>query len=133
MMFSAVVTPDRVARGAATGGGAVVGGGKREGKDVRTALLIAAGVSALAVSPAFAADLSCSAVAGGPAFKVTEVTEVPAAATKSAGSEKCDIVYHIDGSRYELGGCNREYVGLWSPREGTPLRHQHARLPLVCK
>jgi hypothetical protein len=96
-------------------------------------MLIAAGVAAFGVSPVFAAELSCSAIAGGPPFKVTEVTEAPAAAIKLAGSESCDVVYHIDGSRYELGGCNREYVGLWSPREGSPLRHQHGRLPLVCK
>jgi hypothetical protein len=100
---------------------------------MRTALLIAVGISALGVSPVLAVDLSCSAIAGGPSFKVIEVSEIAAAAVKAAGSEKCDMVYHIDGSRYELGGCNREYVGLWSPREGTPLRHQHGRLQLVCQ
>jgi len=100
---------------------------------MRTAILIVAGVSAFSVSPVFAVDLSCSAMAGGPSFKVTEVTEVPAAAAKMPGSEKCDMVYHVDNSRYELGGCNREYVGLWSPHEGIPLRHQHGRLQLVCQ
>lgn len=100
---------------------------------MRTVALIAACASAFAASPTFAAELSCHAIAGGASFKVTEVMQVPAAAVKTAGSEKCDMAYHIDGRRYELGGCNREYVGVWSPREGSPLGHRHGRLPLACQ
>jgi hypothetical protein len=100
---------------------------------MRTAMLIAAAVSTFGASSVFAADLTCSATAGGPSFQVAEVTEAPAAAVKARGAERCDIVYRIDGSRYELGGCNRESVALWSPTDGAPIGHQHGRLLLVCR
>ena len=32
-----------------------------------------------------------------------------------------------------LGGCNREYVGEWSKRDGIPLGHRHGRLGLECR
>ena len=62
-----------------------------------------------------------------------DVTEVTAAAVKAKGAEQCDQVYHIDGQRYELGGCDRDYVGLWSPRDGSPIDRRHGRLPLTCR
>ena len=30
-----------------------------------------------------------------------------------------DVLYHVDGPRYQLGGCNREYVREW----GLARRH----------
>lgn len=100
---------------------------------MRAGLFIAATIAMFATSPGFAAGLSCRAKDGGPLFSVATVTEVPAAAVKMAGSEHCDVVYHLDGSRYELGGCDRQDVGLWSPREGSPLGQRHGRLRLVCQ
>ena len=68
---------------------------------------------------------SCRAVEGGPSFKPAEVREVPAAAVEARGSEICDVVYHVDGERYELGGCNRGYVGEWSKQDGAPIGRRH--------
>jgi hypothetical protein len=100
---------------------------------MRRWILIAVYLSVSGTSPTLAAHLMCRAIGGGASFQISEVTEIPAAAVNMAGSEKCDIVYHVDGNRYELGGCNREYVGLWSPQEGSPLGHRHGRLQLVCE
>lgn len=100
---------------------------------MRTTMLIAGLLVTVAGLPAFAGSLSCHATAGGAAFDVTDITDVPAAAVKAAGAEKCDKVYHIEGQGYELGGCNRKYVGLWSPRQGSPLGYKHGRLPLICQ
>jgi len=100
---------------------------------MRTTMLIAVLLSTFVGLPAFAGDLSCRAAAGGAVFRVTEIMDVPAAAAEAAGSEKCDKVYHIEGQGYELGGCNRKYVGLWSPGQGSPLGYKHGRLPLICQ
>ena len=55
------------------------------------------------------------------------------AAVEACGSEKFDVVYHVDGPRYQLGGCDREYVGEWSKHDGIPIGHQHGRLGLDCQ
>jgi hypothetical protein len=89
--------------------------------------------SAIMLSSPATGGVACRAIEGGGTFTPPEVREVPAAAVKARGSEKCDVVYHVDGARYELGGCNREYVGEWSPREGAPLGRKHGRLPLACR
>jgi hypothetical protein len=65
-------------------------------------------------------------------FTPPDIREVPAAAVEAKGSERCDVVYHLDGQRYQLG-CNREYVGEWSKRDGTRLGHRHGRLGLECR
>ena len=97
-------------------------------------LLLLIGGAALLASPSIAAGaLICQAIEGGGSFTPSQVREVPAAAVEARGSEKCDVVYHIDGHRYELGGCNREYVGEWSKREGVPIGRRHGRLPLTCQ
>jgi hypothetical protein len=83
--------------------------------------------------PTMAAALTCRAFEGGAMFTPPEIREVPAAAVEAKGSEKCDVVYHVDGQRYQLGGCNREYVGEWSKRDGIPLGHRHGRLGLDCR
>ena len=83
--------------------------------------------------PTMAAALTCRALEGGAMFAPSEIREVPAAAVEAKGSEKCDVVYHVDGQRYQLGGCNREYVGEWSRRDGIPLGHRHGRLGLDCR
>jgi hypothetical protein len=64
--------------------------------------------------------LACRASEGGATFTPPDIRKVPAAAVEAKGSEKCDVAYHVDGQRYQLGGCNREYVGEWSKRDGTP-------------
>jgi hypothetical protein len=99
-------------------------------------ILVAVGsIGVLAVlgasTPAVA--LVCRAFEGGATFTPPEIREVPAAAVEARGSEKCDVVYHVDGQRYQLGGCNREYVGEWSKRDGIPLGHRHGRLGLDCQ
>jgi hypothetical protein len=95
-------------------------------------------IVALAVLAAFgaptAADaLTCRVLEGGATFTPSEIREVPGAAVEARGSEKCDVVYRVDGQTYQLGGCNREYVGEWSKREGSPLGHRHGRLELACR
>jgi hypothetical protein len=82
---------------------------------------------------AIAASLTCRALEGGATFTPSEIREVPAAAVEARGSEECDVVYHVDGQRYQLGGCNREYVGAWPKREGNPIGHRHGRLSLDCR
>jgi hypothetical protein len=91
------------------------------------------GVALIVELPANAVALTCRALEGGETFAPAKIREVPAAAVEARGSEKCDVVYHVDGQRYELGGCNREYVGEWSKREGDPLGHRHGRLALDCR
>jgi hypothetical protein len=83
--------------------------------------------------PTMAAALTCRAFEGGAMFTPPDIRAVPAAAVEAKGSEKCDVVYHVDGQRYQLGGCNREYVGEWSKRDGIPLGHRHGRLGLDCR
>ena len=80
-----------------------------------------------------ASALTCRPTGGGARFEVDEAREVPAAAVKAAGSEECDVVYHIDGKRYELGGCDRRLVGEWSLKNGDPRGFGHRRLALICK
>ena len=93
--------------------------------------LAVAGLSAIFAGDAFA--LTCRASEGGATFNPSEILEVTAAAVGAKGAEKCDVVYHVDGQRYQLGGCNREYVGEWSKREGAPVGHRHGRLALECR
>lgn len=83
--------------------------------------------------PSSASALTCKPTRGGASFEAGEVREVPAAAIKAAGSEKCDVVYHVDGRRYELGGCDRKSVGEWSSKDGDPRGFGHKRLALFCK
>ena len=66
------------------------------------------------------AALACRAFEVGATFIPAEIREVASAAIEARGSEKCDVVYHVDGQRYQLGGCNREYLGEWSKRDGVP-------------
>jgi hypothetical protein len=91
------------------------------------------GVAAVAVSATSASALTCEATEGGGSFTPSQVREVAAAAVVARGSEKCDVVYHVDGQRYELGGCNRQYVGEWAKSEGAPIGRRHGRLPLACQ
>jgi hypothetical protein len=90
-------------------------------------------MASLVSSPATPGTLTCRAIAGGESFTPAGIREVPSAAVRARGSEECDVVYHVDGRRFELGGCNREYVGAWSAREGNPIGRQHGRLPLACR
>jgi hypothetical protein len=60
-----------------------------------------------------ASAVACRAAEGGATFTPPDIREVPAAAVEARGSEKCDVAYHVDGQRYQLGGCNREYLGEW--------------------
>lgn len=101
----------------------------------RAVLATVASIGAVWVlgAPTLAVALTCRALEGGVAFAPVEIREVPAAAVESRGSEKCDVVYHVDGQRYQLGGCNREYVGEWSRRDGIPIGHAHGRLGLDCR
>jgi hypothetical protein len=85
------------------------------------------------VAPGLAFALTCRASEGGATFTPPDIREVPAAAVEAKGSERCDVVYHVDGQRYQLGGCDREYVGEWSRRDGAPLGHRHGRLGLECR
>jgi hypothetical protein len=85
------------------------------------------------LAPGLALALTCRASEGGRAFTPLDIREVPAAAVEAKGSETGDVVYHVDGQRYQLGGCNRENVGEWSKRDGAPLRHRHGRLGLECR
>jgi hypothetical protein len=111
---------------------------KTEGEPMRISrqILIAVGwtgiVSVLGV-PTQAVALTCRAFEGGATFTPSEIREVPAAAVEARGSEKCDVVYRVDGQGYQLGGCNREYVGEWSKRDGIPIGHRHGRLGLDCQ
>ncbi len=91
------------------------------------------GIVSVLGAPTTAAALTCRAFEGGATFIPAEIREVPAAAVEAKGSEKCDVVYHVDGQRYQLGGCNREYVGEWSKRDGVPIGHRHGRLGLDCQ
>ena len=101
----------------------------------RQVLVAGSSMSILAVlgTPNLAAALSCRVLEGGATFAPPEIREVLAAAVEARGSEKCDVVYHVDGKWYQLGGCNREYVGEWSKREGAPLGHRHGQLALDCR
>ena len=101
----------------------------------RQILVAGSSMSILAVlgAPNLAAALTCRVLEGGATFTPPEIREVPAAAVEVRGSEKCDVVYHVDGQRYQLGGCNREYVGEWSKRDGVPLGRRHGRLELACQ
>ncbi len=99
----------------------------------RSAGCFVAGAVMLLASPAAAAALTCRAAEGGMSFTPADVRDVRAAEVEAHGSERCDVVYHVDGQRYELGGCNREYVGEWSKRDGAPMGHRHGRLQLICK
>ena len=90
-------------------------------------------LAALFAAPGAAVALTCRAFEGGATFTPSEIREVPAAAVEAKGSEKCDVVYRVDGQKYQLGGCNREYVGEWSKRDGIPLGHRHGRLGLECR
>ncbi len=89
-------------------------------------------VSVLGV-PTMAAAPTCRAFEGGVTFIPAEIREVPAAAVEAKGSGKCDVVYHVDGQRYQLGGCNREYVGEWPKRDSIPIGQRHGRLGLDCQ
>lgn len=80
-----------------------------------------------------ASALTCRPSAGGVSFVADAVREAPVAAVRVAGSEKCDVVYHLRNGAYSLGGCNREYVGLWAPREGAPIGKRHGQIPLECQ
>jgi hypothetical protein len=100
---------------------------------MRITMVVGACVFVFVAQAAAAPELSCRPQAGVEWFKTSEVTEVPSTAVQAKGSEACDRVYHVDGSRYELGGCDHTSVGLWSPRDGNPLGRQHGRLPLVCQ
>jgi hypothetical protein len=88
------------------------------------------GILAVLGAPRLAVALTCRAFEGGVTFIPPEIREVPAAAVEARGSEKCDVVYHVYG---QLGGCNREYVGEWSKRDGIPLGQRHGRLGLDCR
>jgi hypothetical protein len=90
-------------------------------------------IVAVLAAPGLAFGLTCRASEGGATFTPPDIREVPAAAVEAKGSEKCDVTYHVDGQRYQLGGCNREYVGEWSKRDGIPLGHRHGRLGLECR
>jgi hypothetical protein len=70
---------------------------------------------------------SCRVSEGGATFAPPDIREVPAVAVRAKGSEQCDVAYHVDGQRYQLGGCNREYVGEWSKRDGTWARSDLSR------
>jgi len=100
---------------------------------MRTATLLAVSLPLLLAQHGWAAVLSCRAATGGAPFAVSSVTDISAAAVSALGAERCDHVYRIDGSRYQLGGCNRRYVGPWSPVEGSPIGHNHGRLDLDCR
>jgi hypothetical protein len=63
-------------------------------------------VTAIVTVPGFAFALTCRAGAGGPAFSPSDVREVTAAAVQARGAEQCDVVYHVDGKRFDLGGCD---------------------------
>ena len=91
------------------------------------------GILAVLGAPRLAVALTCRAFEAGATFTPPEIREVPAAAVEARGSEKCDVVYHVDSQHYQLGGCNREYVGEWSKRDGIPLGHRHGRLGLDCQ
>ena len=92
-----------------------------------------AAVLAAIAEPTGALALTCRALEGGAPFVPSEIRDAPAAAVQARGSEKCDVVYRIDGGRYQLVGCNREYVGEWAKRDGAPLGHRHGRLDLACQ
>jgi hypothetical protein len=89
--------------------------------------------AALALWATAAGALTCQAIEGGGSFTPSQVRDVTAAAVEAPGSEKCNVVYHVDNRRYELGGCNREYVGEWAKREGAPIGRRHGRLPVTCQ
>jgi hypothetical protein len=91
------------------------------------------GLVAALGAPTMAVAMSCRVFEGGTIFTPSEIREVASAAVEARGSEKCDVVYHVDGQRYQLGGCNREYVGEWSKRDGVPLGRRHGRLELACQ
>jgi hypothetical protein len=95
-------------------------------------LVYRAFIAMAALWPMSALALTCRSAEGGVPFAAGEVREVASAAVTMRGSEKCDVVYHVDHSRYELGGCNREYVGEWSKLEGAPIGYRHLRLRLSC-
>ena len=99
----------------------------------RVSLYFISAAATLALSATAAAALTCQAIEGGGSFTPSQVRDVTAAAVEARGSEKCDVVYHVDDRRYELGGCNREYVGEWAKREGAPIGRRHGRLPLTCR
>jgi hypothetical protein len=99
----------------------------------RLPLHLVGGAAAVAISATSAGALTCQAIEGGGSFTPSQVREVAAAAVAARGSEMCDVVYHIDGHRYELGGCNRQYVGEWAKSEGAPIGRRHGRLPLTCQ
>jgi len=91
------------------------------------------GVALIGAAPTMAVALTCRAVEGGASFTPSEVRDASAAAVKARGSEQCDVVYRIDGQSYQLGGCNRAYVGEWSKRDGVPIGRRHGRLGLDCR
>jgi len=99
----------------------------------RLSLHLLGGVAIVAIWATPAGALTCQAIEGGGSFTPSQVREVVAAAVAPRGSEKCDVVYHVDGQRYELGGCNRRYVGEWAKSEGPPIGRRHGRLPLTCQ
>jgi hypothetical protein len=111
---------------------AVEGEEMRFSRQILAAVGFIAAVSAIG-APTMAVALTCRALEGGVTFTPSEIREVPAAAVEARGSEKCDVVYYVDGQRYQLGGCNRGYVGEWSKRDGIPLGHRHGRLALECR
>ena len=66
-------------------------------------------------------------------FPVSGAQEIAAGQARQPGALACDKVYHVDGKRYVLGGCNREYVGLEAKTPGAIIGARHARLNLECK
>jgi hypothetical protein len=84
-------------------------------------------------APTMAVALTCRAIEGGATFTPSDIRDAPAAAVKARGSEKCDVVYRIDGQSYQLGGCDRAHVGEWSKRDGVPIGRRHGRLGLDCR
>jgi hypothetical protein len=91
-----------------------------------------AGVLVCVVSGTLAAaELSCR-VTGGAAFSAARVVEVTAAAVRAIGSATCDVIYHVDGQSYFLGGCNLPNLAAWADPKVAPLGMNHPRLPLAC-
>jgi class 3 adenylate cyclase len=78
--------------------------------------------------------LICRPVAGGGgSFTPTEIREVSDEEVRAAGSEQCDVVYHVGGKYYDLGGCNLGDLPVQSSSAATPFGARHGRLALDCR